>query len=488
MASKTTYDVFLCYDRQDKPAVEELARRLMGKKLKPFFDVWDLVPGKFWLDTLEETLDQCRALAVFIGPSGLGPWQNEEMVRALRSKSLPLILVLLPGASMPEMPLFLTSTREVDFRGGLDDPHTFRRLVYGIKRISEHRLEEDLESLWDLVPETATAKRGSLSSVRLYRLKSWLTLKHKAKEVWLGAAAPPIVARNSKFVARFSAYTSAYRAQVHKIVETEAPGARKFFDLHSCQWEPGTKVYVALSSDHLHVAESPQSFAWNGKWAVLRFDVDVPGSLETTQTVLKFDVSIEGLIVARLRPELTISDSVKERDWNERPLTVARAPSKAFASYASTDRREVLGRIRSLQIFTGITVFLDCLSIHPGEQWKPRIEKEILQRDIFWLFWSRHARDSQWVEWEWRTALTVGSLDYIQPHPLESAEIAPPPPELAELQFGTLYESFLSQLRSSWWDRRVTQSRKIIRRIATSPGLVLLFVLLVVTLLWGFLR
>ena len=88
------------------------------------------------------------------------------------------------------------------------------------------------------------------------------------------------------------------------------------------------------------------------------------------------------------------------------------------------------------------------------EEWKQILTGEIRERDIFWLFWSRSAMDSPWVGWEWRTALASKSLMGIQPHPLEPAELAPPPQELSDLQFGAVYEWHLSGLRESWLTRR----------------------------------
>jgi hypothetical protein len=127
------------------------------------------------------------------------------------------------------------------------------------------------------------------------------------EDVWLGAAAPPYVSQNSKFVARFTAYTSAYQRYVAAVVEAEAPASKILFNLQACQWEPGTRVTVALSADELYIETSPQSFVWNGKWIVLRFDVAVPESIQTTYAVLKFDVYIESLasLVELFYPTLT---------------------------------------------------------------------------------------------------------------------------------------------------------------------------------------
>ena len=73
----------------------------------------------------------------------------------------------------------------------------------------------------------------------------------------------------------------------------------------------------------------------------------------------------------------------------------------------------------------------DCLQGSDYSDIKEQIRREILRRDIFWLFWSRHAKESQWVEWEWRTALHEKSIHGIQPHPIDPPDIAPPPAALA---------------------------------------------------------
>ncbi|MFX1355008.1 MAG: TIR domain-containing protein [Promethearchaeota archaeon] len=135
------YDVFLSHNSANKPAVEELAHRLTDEAgLRPFLDKWHLIPGDPWQEAIEEALDQSRTCAVFIGPSGTGPWQNEEMRAAIEQRvadrAFRVIPVLLPGAERGErgrLPAFLTRTTWVEFRKGLDDANAFDRLVAGIK-------------------------------------------------------------------------------------------------------------------------------------------------------------------------------------------------------------------------------------------------------------------------------------------------------------------------------------------------------------------
>ena len=137
---KYQYDVFLSHRGVDKALVEALAIRLTAEGLKPFLDQWHLVPGEPWEEALEDALDQSATCAVFIGPGGLGPWENEEMRSALdartRDKTLRVIPVILPGTNIednPVLPRFLRRLTWVDFRAGIENPEAFRRLVAGIR-------------------------------------------------------------------------------------------------------------------------------------------------------------------------------------------------------------------------------------------------------------------------------------------------------------------------------------------------------------------
>jgi len=67
------------------------------------------------------------------------------------------------------------------------------------------------------------------------------------------------------------------------------------------------------------------------------------------------------------------------------------------------------------------------------------LEFEIEERELFLLFWSIYAKQSEWVTWEWRTALRQKGLSGIDPHPLDPVFEAEPPEELKALHFGDPY-------------------------------------------------
>lgn len=134
------FDVFLSHSSKDKPAVETIARLLRDEhQIKAWLDKWNLVPGEPWQDALEDALDDSQTFAVFLGPSGIGPWENEEMRSAIedrvQDKSRRVIPVLLPGAPDNKdlkIPRFLRRATWVDFRSGLDDKEALYRLFCGI--------------------------------------------------------------------------------------------------------------------------------------------------------------------------------------------------------------------------------------------------------------------------------------------------------------------------------------------------------------------
>jgi WD40 repeat protein len=139
------FDVFLSHSSLDKPAVEELARYLTRQNLRPWLDKWNLVPGEPWQEALEAALADCATCAVFIGPSGTGPWQNEEMRSAIDRRvadsdgRFRVIPVLLPGAQRGDrsrLPGFLSRTTWVEFRHSLDEEDALHRLVAGVRGLA----------------------------------------------------------------------------------------------------------------------------------------------------------------------------------------------------------------------------------------------------------------------------------------------------------------------------------------------------------------
>ncbi|MBE8991749.1 GUN4 domain-containing protein [Nostoc sp. LEGE 12450] len=128
------FDVFLCHNSKDKPAVIGVAEQLQQRGIVPWLDIWHLRPGFSWQDSLDEQINEIQAAAVFVGNSGFGPWQDQEIkafIRAFVNRKCPVIPVLLPDAPQePQLPVFLQGLMWVDFR--LQNPEPMGQLIWGI--------------------------------------------------------------------------------------------------------------------------------------------------------------------------------------------------------------------------------------------------------------------------------------------------------------------------------------------------------------------
>lgn len=114
---KTAFDVFLCHNSLDKKVVRSIGRRLRERGVSVWFDQWNLRPGFPWQAVLEEQIDCIKSAAVFVGESGIGPWQDHEIAAFLREfvkRGCPVIPVLLPSATTPTLPVFLRAMTWVD--------------------------------------------------------------------------------------------------------------------------------------------------------------------------------------------------------------------------------------------------------------------------------------------------------------------------------------------------------------------------------------
>lgn len=114
------FDVFLCHNSADKAEVQRVADQLRELGLKPWLDREQLRPGLPAAGGLQAQLGSVKAAAVFVGASGIGPWQGMEVLAFLSElveRGCPVIPVLLPSCpAKPPLPPFLKMLTWVDMR------------------------------------------------------------------------------------------------------------------------------------------------------------------------------------------------------------------------------------------------------------------------------------------------------------------------------------------------------------------------------------
>lgn len=129
------FDALLTYSALDRPIVLQVATELVQAGVKVWFDVWEVAPGTPVYEALDTVLQTIRASVVFVGPSGLGPWEVHEtraIIERAVFKRLPVIPVLLPGTpSSVDLPLLLRGVSVVDLRDGLTQ-EGINKIIWGI--------------------------------------------------------------------------------------------------------------------------------------------------------------------------------------------------------------------------------------------------------------------------------------------------------------------------------------------------------------------
>src|SRR5205807_2146204 len=135
------------------------------------------------------------------------------------------------------------------------------------------------------------------------------------------------------------------------------------------------------------------------------FNVTIPPGASRGEKQGMATIHIEGLQIAKLHFIIRVGRRLGRLSrWR----TKARALSlreerhrKAFASYATADRDDVLARIQGIQkAAPELDIFLDVLKLRSGQDWEQKLWNEIPANDIFYLFWSKSASKSKWVEKE----------------------------------------------------------------------------------------
>ena len=206
----------------------------------------------------------------------------------------------------------------------------------------------------------------------------------------------------------------------------------------------GSELRVRLDIEGLTVDDPEEVLLWNGAVANADFIVTVPSDLRPGPRTGTVTVSFDGLRILRSAFQLLVLDRPGQRVPESR-TTVSRHEC-AFASYASEDRDRVLARVQGMETVLPMRVFVDVDALRPsGGGWRDQLRGHIDGADVLYLFWSKAARASKHVDWEWRYALEKRGLGFIDPVPLEPPTLAPPPTELQTLHFNSKWLAYMRQ-------------------------------------------
>ena len=268
----------------------------------------------------------------------------------------------------------------------------------------------------------------------------------RRESVEFAAFAPGVVVPGSSFHLDVWAYLEEqYDSVVSRVMKANAKAA----ELGSKAGVPvpiGEVVTVSLEIDSFEIEYPVDTIIWNSSPASASFLVSVPVDAEYRSYPGRVTLAVNGLMIAELRILVNVSD---ERAVQNSKLSMqAFYPKSAFASYSSRDRERVLIMVAGMkQVRPDMDVFLDIVTLRSGDLWADALEYHVPNKDVFYLFWSRHAANSEWVEREWRRALKLRGIEYIKPAPLENSQIAPPPKDLSQLHFSSEWVAHFNEAR-----------------------------------------
>jgi serine/threonine protein kinase len=254
--------------------------------------------------------------------------------------------------------------------------------------------------------------------------------------------APPIVAQGATVLVQVFAHLPAQAAAAAEMAARADPAAvwRGYTSLQT-EIERGWTLMFHLSlPPDLAIDDPIKSLVWRGRPQAVQFSVSVPPGRAPGVVAGTVTVSLNGLPVGHVVFQVAITSADQQpTSPAAEPLGAAHYYQKAFISYASKDRDEVLKYAGLLDVLH-IPFFQDVLHLAPGERWERALYRHIDESDLFLVFWSTAAKESAWVQQEIQYALRRKGDDdaappAIVPVPIEGPPPVEPPAELAHLHF-----------------------------------------------------
>lgn len=196
-------------------------------------------------------------------------------------------------------------------------------------------------------------------------------------------------------------------------------------------------VTITIVPECEDVAFNPrrQSFTWPEDWHRADFRFRAGSASAGTALNIKVQVFLDLANFATIvMPVLCLEDAGRLPSGENREQAEATMHTRIFMSYSHEDA-PIVTACRNTYQALGLTILRDRDTLKPGEQWRPGLQRMIDESEVFQLFWSARSAASSAVREEWEYAVTLGKgEEFIRPVYWEEP-LAPPPQELAPLNF-----------------------------------------------------
>lgn len=250
------------------------------------------------------------------------------------------------------------------------------------------------------------------------------------RKVQFSAVAPKTMVKGDYTMIDIVMYEDAFRYTVDLLMKDADEPVREIRS-GVLKVQDGAVIRICLTSPDIDIEDNEEVRQWQGDYLEFSFAVFLPERYRKRQILFYAKVYVNDIIAAKLK------FIVKCFSFREQKISVSREDVlSAFISYASQDRERVAAIIQGMKkVRPDMDVFFDVDSLRSGEDWEKALHYEIEKRDILFLCWSHFARQSKWVDAEWRYAMEQKGIDCIEPVPIEPPNICPPPDELKQKHF-----------------------------------------------------
>lgn len=226
--------------------------------------------------------------------------------------------------------------------------------------------------------------------------------KHKEKSekfdtVYSSIFAPSEIKRKAHMLVQVYLHLFEETEQVKALaIESQKNAIRRDYVPLQCKINKGDRVDITLNiyGETLLAAET-KSVIWQGHFTKCSFDYFVPMNMDVEELCCVTLMTINGIPIG----ESKFITNIVERPQILNTEIISHRYTKVFISYAHKDEWKVKSFHEGLKLM-GVEHFFDRAYLKAGDIYPQVIQDYINSADLFVLFWSENALNSEYVEKE----------------------------------------------------------------------------------------
>lgn len=256
-------------------------------------------------------------------------------------------------------------------------------------------------------------------------------------EVWF-----PLVAFVHDEVGTSDGMVEAIEHEARAVLGDRYAGFRQLTQDSLCPVPIEAELIFVLEAEGIEFNPPRQTVARLADWQRAEFRLRAAQQLDGEHARGRLSVFCGAVLVADFSLRIEVDSSRAEPRKEPAP----RPHRTIYACYSHRDRH-IVEQFAQYGKILGDEYLIDVLKLRAGENWHKNLRKLIDEADVFQLFWSENAKQSEFVREEIRYALQSHKPNFIRPVCWETP-LPEPPPELRHLHF-TRIEPSVSRAEDS---------------------------------------